>query len=186
MDPILDSFKKLQFTANKSLLSKAQGLYAAALGKHNTAALPLVCIHLACNCCNIPAPVSLILNNLPIAKDKYVARYHEVSQFLNIPPPSINLEELGVVYGCQMIVSAAIELKSLYHQKCQACLNNAEFKRIVFDSMDMNVAIFESVAKALKVMLHDLNIDKINSTAKSFSSLISQCKDCKEPSYGYC
>lgn len=151
MDPVRDTLKRLQFTANNKLLCKAQGYYAASVRMYNMAALPLVCIHLACNTLNIPAPVSSIFQNLPISKDNYVSRYHEVSKHLNIPPSFITLEELGVVYGCQSIVSAATELKSIYELKCKESLNPTEFNRMLFDSLDINVSIFEAIAKALKV-----------------------------------
>jgi hypothetical protein len=53
------------------------------------------------------------------------------------------------VFGSQSIVIYAKELKSLYEQKCKETVTT----HLNFDSMDMNIAIFESVAKALKVNL---------------------------------
>jgi hypothetical protein len=87
---ILLTLERLEgFQASRELVSTAQSFYDAAVGKKNSAVLPLICIHLACVSSKIQAPVSSILNNLPIEKDNYVFRYHQVSQYLNIPEPAI-------------------------------------------------------------------------------------------------
>jgi hypothetical protein len=87
---ILDTLDRLEgFHASRNLVSTAQSYFDAAVGKKNSAALPLICIHLSCVSCKIQAPMSSIIKNLPVEKDTYVLRYHEVSKYLNIPEPAI-------------------------------------------------------------------------------------------------
>ena len=77
------------FTANRELLNTATSYYEATVGKLNSAALPLICIHLACNSLQVQAPMSSIFNNLPIDKSRYVNNYDRVSKHLNLPEQTI-------------------------------------------------------------------------------------------------
>ena len=86
---IQDWLKKLQFPAPKNIYDRAISYYDASFTYNNSTALPLICIHLACNVYNCNAPVSEIMKNITVAPDTYVQKYREVSQRLKIEMPVI-------------------------------------------------------------------------------------------------
>ena len=86
---ILDNLDKIQYSAPNAVITKATEYYSRCVTNCNSPALPLVCIHLACNQLKASAPVTLLLANCAATKEKYKTSYNEISDQLLLERPNI-------------------------------------------------------------------------------------------------